>query len=72
LIGVVSASLLKDGVLTWTANAPHIRIGVHAAGSLVLSLALSFFVTVLWSLYFLTDVAKRKAGYHCPFESLTR
>jgi len=63
LIGVVGAGLLKDGVLTWTANAPHIRIGVHAAGSLVLSLALSFLsVTVLWSLYFLTDVANRKGG----------
>ena len=63
LIGVVGAGLLKDGVLAWTANLPRVRIGVHAAGSLVLSLALSFLsITVLWSLYFLTDVANRKGA----------
>lgn len=60
LMGVVAAGLLKDGVLSWTANAPHIRLGVQAVGSLILSLALSFLsITVLWSLYFLTDVANR-------------
>src|SRR5260221_1143797 len=61
--GVVAAGLLKDGVVTWTANTPHIRVAVQAIGSLVLSLSLSFLsVTVLWSLYFLTDVANRKGA----------
>src|SRR5882724_6365026 len=60
LIGVVGAGLLKDGVTIWTASTPHLHMAVHAIGSLVLSLALSFLsVTVLWSLYFLTNVANR-------------
>lgn len=63
LTGVVGAGLLKDGVVAWTTSAPHVRMVVHAIGSLVLSLALSFLsVTVLWSLYFLTDVANRKGS----------
>ncbi|MCK1598450.1 hypothetical protein [Bradyrhizobium sp. 164] len=63
LAGVVTAGLMKDAVVTWTASAPHIRMMVQAAGSLVLSLSLSFLsVTVLWSLYFLTDVANRKGA----------
>ncbi len=63
LIGVVTAGLLRDGVLTWTAAAPHVRLAVHAIGSLALALSLSFLsVTVLWSLYFLTDVANRKGS----------
>lgn len=60
LIGVVGAGLFKDGVMVWTASLPHVRLAVHAIGSLVLSLSLSFLsVTVLWSLYFLSDVANR-------------
>jgi hypothetical protein len=63
LIGVVAAGLLRDGVVEWTATAPHVRIIVRAIGSLVLSLSLSLLsVTVLWSLYFLTDVANRKGS----------
>jgi len=63
LAGVVTAGLLKDAVVAWTASSPHIRMAVQAAGSLVLSLSLSFLsVTVLWSLYFLTDVANRKGA----------
>lgn len=63
LAGVVGAGLLKDAVLTWTSAFPTIRTVVQAAGSLVLSLMLSFLsVTVLWSLYFLTDVANRKGA----------
>ena|ERR1700691_3982356 len=63
LIGVVAAGLLKDGVMVWTTAYPMVRTFVQAAGSLVLSLLLSFLsVTVLWSLYFLTDVANRKGA----------
>jgi glycine/D-amino acid oxidase-like deaminating enzyme len=63
LIAVVAAGLLKDGVLVWTSTAPHARAIIHAAGAFGLSLALSFLsITVLWSLYFLTDVANRKGA----------
>ncbi|MBP1064861.1 hypothetical protein JOE51_006328 [Bradyrhizobium japonicum] len=63
LIGVVTAGLLRDGVVAWTASTPHLRLAVRAAGSLVLFLSLSFLsITVLWSLYFLTDVANRKGS----------
>jgi hypothetical protein len=63
LMVVVGAGLIKDTVIVWTANAPMVRAGVHAVGTLCLSLLLSFLsVTVLWSLYFLTDVANRKGN----------
>jgi hypothetical protein len=63
LMAVVAAGLFKDGVLVWTATAPVARAIIHAAGALILSLSLSFLsVTVLWSLYFLTDVANRKGA----------
>jgi hypothetical protein len=61
LIAAVGAGLLKDSVIAWTANVPYVRFGIQAAGTLALSLLLSSLsVTVLWSLYFLTDVANRK------------
>ena len=61
LISVVSAELLHHTVLTWTKEAPDVRVLTHAAGTLVLSMMLSFLsVTVLWSLYFLTDVANQR------------
>jgi hypothetical protein len=61
LMGVVAAGLLRDGVMAWTSSVPHVRTAVRAVGSLALALSLSFLsVTVLWSLYFLTDVANRK------------
>lgn len=63
LMVVVGAGLMKDAVVGWTANAPMVRAGVHALGTLSLSMLLSFLsVTVLWSLYFLTDVANRKGN----------
>jgi hypothetical protein len=63
LIAVVAAGLLKDDVLVWTSAYPHLRMAAHAIGSLLLSLSLSFLsITVLWSLYFLTDVANRKGS----------
>ncbi|MBB4370963.1 hypothetical protein GGD63_003760 [Bradyrhizobium sp. cir1] len=63
LISVVAAGLLRDAVLAWTAAVPHVQFALRAAGSLALALSMSFLsVTVLWSLYFLTDVANRKGG----------
>lgn len=63
LMGAVAAGLVKDAVVAWTAAAPMARMIVQAGGSLILSLLLSFLsVTVLWSLYFLTDVANRKGA----------
>jgi hypothetical protein len=60
LFAVVAAGLLRDGVVTWTTSAPIARQMIHACGSLVLSVLLSFLsVTVFWSLYFLTDVANQ-------------
>jgi hypothetical protein len=60
LILVVAAGLMRESVLVWTANVPTIRATVVALGSLSLSLLLSCLsVTVLWSLYFLTDVANQ-------------
>lgn len=60
LAAVVGAELFYHSVLNWTENALGSRFIIHAAGTLVLSLMLSFLsVTVLWSLYFLTDVANQ-------------
>jgi hypothetical protein len=62
LVAVVGASLLKETISAWTLHAHTVRYLVVAAGSLVLSLLLSYLsVTVLWSLYFLTDIANRKS-----------
>ncbi|WP_424630054.1 hypothetical protein [Bradyrhizobium sp. SYSU BS000235] len=61
LFAVVGAGLMKDAVLAWTAKLPYLRFALHAGGALTLSMLLSLLsVTVLWSLYFLTDVANRK------------
>lgn len=67
LMAVVTAGLMKDAVVIWiskvpfAAAIPYVSLGVRAIGTLALSMLLSFLsVTVLWSLYFLTDVANRK------------
>jgi hypothetical protein len=63
LVAVVAAGLFRDAVLAWTVTVPTIRMIVWGIGSLGLSLLLSFLsVTVLWSLYFLTDIANRRNG----------
>jgi hypothetical protein len=63
LFAVVGASLLRDTVSAWTLHFHTARYLVVAGGSLVLSLLLSYLsVTVLWSLYFLTDIANHKVG----------
>lgn len=62
LVAVVAAELFKDVVLSWTEHVPNVRFFVKAVGSLVFSCLLSALaVTVLWSLYFLTDIANREA-----------
>ncbi len=61
LIAVVGAELFHHSALVRTEDSPDVRFFVHAAGTLTLSMMLSFLsVTVLWGLYFLTDVANQK------------
>jgi hypothetical protein len=61
LVVVVGASLLEDTVSAWTMQLPALRHWIFTIGTLVLALLLSSLsVTVLWSLYFLTDIANRK------------
>jgi len=57
----VAATLLHDNVLQWLATHPAFVEPVRAAGVAVLVFLLSSLtVTVLWSLYFLTDIVNRK------------
>ncbi|PWE77321.1 hypothetical protein XF30_11740 [Bradyrhizobium sp. SUTN9-2] len=63
LMVVVGAGLMREAVVGWTAHLPLVRYVIHGVGALVLSVLLSSLcVTVLWSLYFLTDVANRKGA----------
>lgn len=63
LVAVVSASLLHDAVLSWTAGHSVIRLVVYGVGTLILANLLSFLsITVFWSLYFLTDITNRTNG----------
>lgn len=63
LAAVVAAGLLQSTVLAWVKGAPLVMEVVRGVGALTLSMLLSFLsVTVLWSLYFLTDIANRKNG----------
>lgn len=62
LLAVMAAELLRPSVVAWMKDAPRTRWIVHSAGVLTLSTMLSFLtVTVLWSLYFLTDIVNRKS-----------
>lgn len=59
---VVAASLLRDTVVGWMTGLPALKYGVRAAGMLTLSVLLSALsITVLWALYFLTDIVNRRA-----------
>lgn len=63
LILAVGADLMRDPVMAWTTSAPLARSATKAFGVLGLSLLLSYLtVTVLWALYFLTDVANQTNG----------
>jgi hypothetical protein len=62
LLLAISAALLRDSVLNWLELHPTFMIPVRTIGVAVLSFLLSSLtITVLWSLYFLTDVVNRKA-----------
>lgn len=56
----VMADLLRASVDAWTVGSPLLHQGTRIAGSLLLFVLLSSLVTtVLWALYFLTDVVNR-------------
>ena len=66
LLGIVTlglavlAELLREAVNAWTVGFPAAHRGIRIVGSLFLSILLSSLVTtVLWALYFLTDVVNR-------------
>lgn len=55
-------ALVHDNVSTWLALHPTFLMPVRAIGVATLAFLLSSLtITVLWSLYFLTDVVNRKA-----------
>lgn len=57
----IGATLLHDQVVNWTGAHPKFLLPIKIAGVTVLSFLLSTLtITVLWSLYFLTDVVNRK------------
>jgi hypothetical protein len=59
----IAVPLVHDTIFGWVAGAPTIRLFIQAAGMAVLWLLLSVLtVTLLWSLYFLTDVVNRPAS----------
>jgi hypothetical protein len=58
----IAAALLHDPITTWLGQHPKFTTPIRTAGVVVLSFLLSSLtITVLWSLYFLTDVVNRKA-----------
>jgi hypothetical protein len=59
----IAVPLVHDTIFIWVAGAPKIRLFIQAAGMAVLWLLRSVLtVTLLWSLYFLTDVVNRPAS----------
>ena len=60
LVSATIADLIRVSVITWFVSDPRWLYTVHSIGVLVLATMLStLFVTVLWSLYFLTDIVNR-------------
>ncbi|MGH7047887.1 MAG: hypothetical protein ACREE2_16025, partial [Stellaceae bacterium] len=60
LIVACGAEIFHNSVLTWTENAMFLRAWIRGIGMFFLVYLLSMLiVTVLWSLYFLTDVVNR-------------
>jgi hypothetical protein len=56
----IAAPLLHDTVMAWISDAPTTRLVIRLTGAGLLSLLLSVLsITVLWALYFLTDVVNR-------------
>ena len=61
LLGI-GAALVHDNVANWLAFHPTLIVPIRVVGVATLSFLLSSLtITVLWSLYFLTDVVNRKA-----------
>lgn len=57
LVVIVLAGLVHTDVARWASAMPYVKFGIELAGTLFLSLLISALsITVLWSLYFLTDV----------------
>lgn len=62
LLLTIAAPLLRDTILTATSQHTTIKNLLHAAGTCCLFLLLStLVVTILWALYFLTDIINRPA-----------
>lgn len=60
LAGVVAAGLLHDAVIQWVGLDARVILIVRIVGTFALSALLSVLITtVLWSLYFLTDVVNQ-------------
>lgn len=60
LAAVVFAGLMHDSVVSWVSGLKTLSLLIRLLGTLGLSLLLSALtVTVLWSLYFLTDIVNR-------------
>lgn len=63
LIFSISAELMKASVLSWTSNHQILKEVVFGVGTLVLFMLLSVLsITVLWALYFLTDIVNRPSA----------
>jgi hypothetical protein len=63
LTAAVAAPLIHDTVASWLSAAPHVRAAVHLTGVGVFAVLLSALsITVLWALYFLTDVVNRPSA----------
>jgi hypothetical protein len=62
LLLTIGAPLVHDQITNWLTLHPSFMMPARAVGVAVLSFLLSnLTITVLWSLYFLTDVVNRKA-----------
>jgi hypothetical protein len=63
LVLTTAAPLVHDTVVAWFVNMPNLRLVIRVCGIGILSVLLSILsITVLWALYFLTDVVNRAAG----------
>jgi hypothetical protein len=61
LLSIVAA-LLRDAIIGWLIVHPAFELPIRVTGVTVLAFLLSSLtITVLWSLYFLTDVVNRKS-----------
>lgn len=67
LAGAVFAELLKPVLVAWTDQHKELRAPIRSIGAFALLAMLSALsVTVLWALYFLTDIINRKPEVPTP------